>query len=82
MQCFVLMGPAAAAAACRLDIAMTEQGNINIYEIYADVCSKGDSSSSAANAAGRQQQQQDGKYYGALLGQANPLRTGVEGRCC
>jgi hypothetical protein len=63
----------------RLDIAMAEQGNINIYEIYADVCSKGDSSSSSVNAAGGQQQQQGAKYYGALLGQANPFKTGGVG---
>jgi hypothetical protein len=63
-----------------LDIAMAEQGNINIYEIYADVCSKGDSSNTANAASSRQQQQQQqqrGKYYGALLGHANPLRTGA-----
>ncbi|KAF6252042.1 peptidase S10, serine carboxypeptidase [Scenedesmus sp. NREL 46B-D3] len=56
-----------------LDIAMAEQGNINIYEIYADVCSKDNSGSFSAGS--RQQQQQGGKYYGALLGHASPLET-------
>ncbi|WIA18548.1 hypothetical protein OEZ85_009991 [Tetradesmus obliquus] len=65
----------AATCAKWLDIAMAEQGNINIYEIYADVCTKQGGSSSSSRRQQQQQQQQGGKYYGALLGHTNPLRT-------
>jgi hypothetical protein len=53
---------------------MAEQGNINIYEIYADVCTK---HGGGSHSTGNKQQQQGGKYYGALLGHTNPLRTGA-----
>eukprot|EP00878_Enallax_costatus_P003081 GHUV01003280.1.p1 GENE.GHUV01003280.1~~GHUV01003280.1.p1 ORF type:complete len:548 (+),score=72.75 GHUV01003280.1:218-1861(+) len=50
-----------------LDIAFKEHGNVNIYEIYADVCPRESAGSSSSNAAQR-------KYRGALLGYSSPTK--------
>lgn len=72
MRCAVL--------SLRLDIAFAEQGNINIYEIYADVCVQDGANTHSSSGNHQQQQQQRsraGRYQGALLGYSTVFSKGL-----